>query len=168
MALSIKIWNGTRPRDISKFELDSLLEMAGSGTDTTALTARLISALYHLDNGQIDLADHELDSIIESLEKEGNVILEGTVYSEKAFIAAAYRRDAETAQIYLDKAQKGYTEGQTIARAEAALLILNEKFEEAKKRANEGLIAAYDSIEKGSAIFEKEMLNILSEGKLPS
>ncbi len=142
--------------------------MTGAGTDTTALTARLIAALYHLDSGQINEANYELDAIIKSLEKEGNIILEGIVYSEKAFIAAACRRDAETAQIYLGKAQKGYTEGQIIARAEAAQLILNEQFEEAKKRAKEGIVAADESVDRGSAIFEKEMLYILSEGNMPA
>lgn len=70
------------------------------------------------------------------------------------------------AQTYLDKAQKGYTEDQTIARAEAALMILNEKFEEAKERAKEGIKSADESIDRGSAIFEKEILSILSGGKL--
>ena len=168
MVLSLSIWNGTRPRDIDKDELDSLLEMTAGKTDTGALTARLLSALYHLDIGQINEAEVVIDDLVESLEKAGNVILEGTVYSEKAFIAAAYRKDAETAQTYLDKARKGYTEDQTIARAEAALLILNEKFEEAEIRAKEGICAADESIDRGSAVFEKDMLKIMSERKLPS
>lgn len=167
MALTITTWNGTRPRDIDKDKLDSLLQMTAGKTDSSALTARLIAAYYHLDSSQVDEAEAEIDAIIEGLEKEGNVILEGTVYSEKAYVAAAFRKDAETAQKYLNKAEKGYTEDQTIARAQAALLILNKNVEEAKDRAKKGMIAAYESADMGSAIFEKEMLNILSEGRLP-
>ena len=166
MALSVSIWNGMRPRDIDKKKLDSLLEMTGGKTDSSALAARLISAIYHLDSGQINEAEVVIDAIVTCLEKDRNVILEGTVYSEKAFIAAAYRKDAETAQSFLKKAKKGFTEDQTIARAEAALLILNENIDEAKNRAKDGLAAADESIDKGSAVFEKEMLNILSGGKL--
>jgi len=167
MALTVTIWNGTRPRDINKKELDILLEMTGTGTDSTALTARLIAALYHLDRSQFKEAEAEIDTIIESLEKEGNVILEGTVYSEKAFIAAVYRRDSETAQTYLEKAKKGYTEGPTVARAEAALLVLNGKMEEAQKLAEEGIADADASADKGSAIFDKEILEELRQGILP-
>jgi len=166
MALSVSIWNGTRPRDIDKEELNSLLEMTTVKKDTSALTARVINGLFYLDSGLINEAEAEFDTIIEHLEQDGNVILEGTVYSEKAFISAAYRRDAKMAQTFLDKAQKGYTEDQTIARAEAALMILNEKFEEAKERAKEGIKSADESIDRGSAIFEKEILSILSGGKL--
>ena len=168
MVLTLSVWNGTRPRNIDKGKLDSLLEMTTGKTASSALTARLLSALYHLDSGQINEAEVVIDDLVESLEKVGNVILEGTVYAEKAFIAAAYRKDAETAQTYLDKARKGYTEDQTIARIEVALLILNRKIEEAKIRAKEGISAANESIDKGSAVFEKEVLKIMSEGKLPS
>ncbi|HKL15322.1 MAG TPA: site-2 protease family protein [Balneolaceae bacterium] len=167
MVLSIAAWNGTRPRDLDKDELLSLLQMTESSKSTTALSVRLISALYYLDRGEVDNAETALDYIIECLKEEGNVVLEGTIYSEKAFIAAAFRKNAETAREFLKKAKKRYAEAQTIARAEAALSVLTNNIEEARARANEGIAAADVSLSKGSAIFDKEMLNILKDGKLP-
>ena len=107
MVLTLSVWNGTRPRDIDKGKLDSLLEVTAGKTDTGALTVRLLSALYHLDSGQINEAEALIDDLVESLKKAGNVILEGTVYAEKAFIAAAFKKDAETAQTISIKHEKG-------------------------------------------------------------
>lgn len=167
MALLVSIWNGGRPREMNKAELDNLLELTQSNTDSNALSIRLLAFSYHLDNGAIDLAESFLDELIECVEQQKNIIIEGTVFSEKAFVLAAFRSDSETAQLFLDKAKKGYTEEFTIAKAEAAILVLNSKIEEAIDRAKEGLIAAEKSISKGSSVFEIEMLTALSNGKLP-
>ena len=167
MALLVSIWNGGRPREMNKAEIDNLLELTQSNTDSNALSIRLLAFGYHLDNGEIDLAESFLDEVIECVKQQKNIMIEGTVYSEKAFVLAAFRRDSETAQLFLDKAKKGYTEEFTIAKAEAAILLLNSKIEEAIDRAKEGLIAAEESISKGSSVFEIEMLTALSNGKLP-
>jgi hypothetical protein len=167
MALLVSIWNGGRPREMNKAEIDNLLELTQSNTDSNALSIRLLAFGYHLDNGEIDHAESFLDEVIECIEQQKNIMIEGTVFSEKAFVLAAFRRDPVTAQMFLDKAKKGYTEEFTIAKAEAAILLLNSKIEEAIDRAKEGLIAAEESISKGSSVFEIEMLKVLSDGKLP-
>ena len=168
MSLSVTIWNGTRPRDIDNKLLDSLMVKVDSENHTHAHTVRLIAVYYHLDNGNIDEAEVILDSLIEDLEKERNTLLDGTVFAEKAFISAVYRSDFETAKAFLEKAKNGYVENQTIARAESSFLIANGETDKGISRAKQGLNVADNSMDKGGAIFEKEILKQLSKGSLPS
>ncbi|REL38441.1 hypothetical protein DYD21_00365 [Rhodohalobacter sp. SW132] len=167
MSLSVTIWNGTRPRDIDKNLLDSVLLKAASKTSTQALNARLIAVYYHLDSKKIDEAEVILNSLIKDLEKNSNTLLEGTVFIEKAFISAAYRRDSKTAKTFFEKGKKGFVEYQTIARAESALLIINGEIERGMARAKQGLKVADHSMDKGGIIYEKEILKQLAKGDLP-
>lgn len=84
-SLTLTLWNGTRPRDIDKNLLDSLLKKTDSKTNSQALTARFIAAYYHLDNKNIDEAEGIFDLLIEQLKTKKNPILEGKMFTEKAF-----------------------------------------------------------------------------------
>lgn len=167
MSLSATIMNGTRPGEIEKKILDSLLAKAGSEINSYTLTARLIAVYYHLDRGDIDEAENYLDSLIENLEKRGNPLLEGTVFIEKAFVRAAYRKDPETADVYLKKGRDRSLEDHILARADSSYLIASGNIEAGIIRAKEGLQVADHSISKGSIVFEREILTLLSKGHLP-
>lgn len=168
MSLSVAVWNGTRPREIDKEILDSVLVKTESKTNPQAHTARLILVYYHLDMGNVNEAEVILESLIEQFEKENNSLLEGSVYIEKAYISAAYRKDTKTAEPFLEKGKKGFVEEQTIARAESAFLIANGETDKGIARANQGLEVADNSMDKGSAMFEKEILSQLARGDLPA
>jgi len=175
MSIFVKMWNGTRPREIDKDILDSVLAKTetdfeselGSTINTEVLTARLIAVYYYLDKCEIDKAESILNLLIQKLEKESNSLLEGSVFIEKAFICAAFRKEAKRAERYLNKGKKRFVEKHAIARAESAYMISLGNIEEGIALAKKGLKVADHSIDKGGIIYEKEMLRQLAKGKLP-
>jgi len=165
--LSVSILNGTRPRDIDTRLLESVLSRSDSQSFSQASTARFIAAYHHLDSGNIEAAEQIFDSLISDLENEKMPMLKGTLFSEKAFILSAYRHDAGAALPFLEKARKGYVEKQTLSRAEAAWHIAMGCLDDGIASAKQGLKEAPKSLDKGGAIFETEILHVLSKGELP-
>ncbi len=166
-AISVSMWSGSRPRDLDKDAIESLLQLTSSEVNHAALAARFIAAVNHLDCGRPAAAEAHLDDIADEVEKNRNALMEGSVYALKAVISAAYRNDRSSAEAFLGRAKKAYVEGQTIAMAEAALLVLDGTVEEGKRCAERGLREADASPDKGGVELEKDILQQLREGVLP-
>lgn len=166
--LSVSILNGTRPREIDKSLLQAVLSRLDSQSPVQAASARFIEAYHLLDCGKFEDAERVLDSLIENLEKQKNPMLEGTLFAEKAFILSAYHNSPKEAVPLLEKARKGYVEKQTLARAEAAYHIACGDIQQGREMADKGLEDVTKSLDKGGAIFETELLQILAQGHLPT
>lgn len=165
--LSVSILNGTRPRDIDKSLLESVLSRLNSQSPSQASMTRFIEAYHHLDCGSIEAAETILDTLTTEFESQKMPVLEGTVHAEKAFILSAYHKRPESAVAHLEKAKKGYVEKQTLARAEAAFYIASGDAQKGIELASEGLKEAPNSLDKGGAILEMEILHTLAKGFLP-
>ena len=165
--LSVSIMNGTRPRDIDKGLLDSLLSKRDTQSPVQASMTRFIEAYHLLDFGNIEAAENILDALITEFKSHKMPVLEGTVHAEKAFILSAYHEKPKSAVPHLEKAKKGYVEKQTLARAEAALNIAIGETQKGIEVAQQGLKEVPKSHDKGGAIFETDVLQTLAKGILP-
>jgi hypothetical protein len=80
---------------------------------------------------------------------------------EAAFYYAWIRKKPIIARSWLNQAMPGQAEAQTWCRAESAILCAERKFDEAVKRAEEGLAAAAKSADPGGVKLEIDQLKMI-------
>lgn len=165
LLLSGAAQTGVRPKDWRDDYLDHLMDP--SMPLNHRIQAFLLSYLSRMDKGLIEQAGRSLDQAL--LLSRGVKLSSASLYWEAAYYNARFRNQPVLARQWLSRAQAGFLdEEQTRARAEAAILIAEGKFEQALIWIDKGLSMLDWSLEPGTAKAEQEWLKSLRNLALES
>ncbi|MBI4926426.1 MAG: hypothetical protein HY835_01580 [Anaerolineae bacterium] len=156
--LQAESMQGTRPRDYTAAILARLSALKGTPLMNTS--AQLIVYYHLLDRGDIQQAEQTLLSLSQHTEELPDVFKKA-ISLENAFFLAAHRQDATSAQSYLSAAKGALVEKHSMLRAEVAVLWAQGKMDEAQDLARQFDQLASRSIDRGSAIAEREWVQAL-------
>ncbi|NJL12952.1 MAG: hypothetical protein HC913_08120 [Microscillaceae bacterium] len=146
--------SGMRPKAISPLLLLEALELP----QESPFKGYLHNLLHHhyLDKGEMEMAAHHLEKYETYLQEipEG---YQASFWLDKAFFLAFVARDAEAAQQAFDQARLNPAIAKSVVyRVEAALALVHQNWEQAHYKAEMALKELANSIDKGSALAQKE------------
>ena len=156
LSVMVPSMTGTRPRELAR----PLLEAAAALPQELPFKPYLFHYLYliSLDAGDTDQAAHYLSEYRERIPLMP-LALQGSVWLESAFFAAAYEQDVPAALAFQAKAQpSSFTEADVPARVEAALARAAGNAELARTKAQIALRELPKNLDKGSAGLYAEWL----------
>ncbi len=152
--------SGRRPREYDPTLLQRLLALRDNHVGAAAEDAvsYLLAYYYHIDRGEVELAGGYVDQLLTSLEGY-NAALRSGVLVESTYFLAMYRKDAAAASQLLAQADKrSFVEQHTLLRAEAALALAEDRFEDARRLAGQASVASQQTNDPGGTLAEREWL----------
>ncbi len=156
IALDSTSISGQRPRALNPEWLRPALAVSDGSMDEAYLN--LIAYFHALDNDASDQASVLLDRAL-SLRPVISPFLQSMYFLEAAYFEARYGQQATLARTWLEQATGGLlVEEHTRLRAEAAILLTENRYQEAQDRASQGLALIEHAINKGRAEAEAEWL----------
>ncbi len=153
--------NGTRPRALDDALIDRLISADPHASDTLQVVAHHYAYLRALDRNAADEAGAHLDAML-AMRDAYPTALQASLFTEAAYYRATHRHDAAAAREMFDRSAKGFTETHTRARAEAAVLLAEDRHAEALDAANRGLAALKSAMDPGCAAAERDWLQSLA------
>jgi hypothetical protein len=158
--------SGVRPRDLDKPKFEQILPLASA----PAFVYTIVNYLYfiELDQKNYPLAYQHLQNL-ETISHSLPVIFQKITYLELAYFEAAINQNAELAQIYLHKvgnAKDPFIYQAIYLKTEAALALIQQKYDLAIQKAEAARQELGGLLEKGQIIMQSEMIDeILSQAK---
>ncbi len=153
--------SGTRPRDLDLEILRRGLETQSANLSYQAVL-RMAAYCCCLDSGDVSQAKTHLDKAIENFEEIAKGIRQSFAL-EKAFCAAFFDDDLETAREWMKKSKGGFVSPHVRARAEAAIAARSGDIETAEKKIKEAREDLKKTIDKGGAYLEEDLLRQIEE-----
>lgn len=149
---------GTRPAGLDAGLMHRLLE---TGDSLESQIGRLFLFSYYSDKGDMDEAGVYLDAAAEMTEQVQNPALDPSIFLEKAFWEVLNEGTTEKAEHYFEKGKTGYAEKSTFNRSQTALFFIQGRRDEARKAAATTRRLIRESVDRGGAVWEEDMLDRL-------
>ncbi len=156
LQLSAQLYSGIRPRELN----EKMMTHAINLSIDSPFKAYVHNMLYYhyLDCNELEKAKSQLylyESYLDSIPKG----YQATVWLDKAYFEALYNGDAANASEYFKKADIGAIIPKSqVLRTKAAIAFVAEEWDEAIRIAEEAIKALPKSMDKGTAVAEKEWL----------
>lgn len=153
--------SGTRPRDLDEDILRRNLETPSANLSFQAVF-RMAAYCCYLDSGDVPNAKIHLDKALENFDEIAKGIRQGFAL-EKAFSAAFFDDDLETAREWMKKSKGGFVSPHVQARAEAAIAARMGDAAMARQKIKEAREDLKKTIDKGGAYLEEDLLRQIEE-----